>query len=43
MLLRHAVVLRPGFGLIAALLLLLFQAAAWVHDVSPKMYVQFGK
>jgi hypothetical protein len=43
MLLKHATVLRPGFGLIAALLLVSLQAAAWVHDVSPKLYIQFGK
>jgi hypothetical protein len=43
MLLEDAAVLRPGFGLIAALLLVVLQTAAWVHDVSPKMYVQFGK
>ncbi|XP_021930956.1 semaphorin-1A isoform X3 [Zootermopsis nevadensis] len=43
MLLKHAAVLRPGFGQIAALLLVVLQTAAWVHDVSPKMYVQFGE
>lgn len=43
MLLKHATVLRPGFGLIAALLLIVLHAAAWVHDVSPKLYVQFGE
>ncbi|XP_069678506.1 semaphorin-1A isoform X5 [Periplaneta americana] len=43
MLLKHAAVLRPGIGLIAALLLVALQAAAWVQDVGPKMYVQFGE
>jgi hypothetical protein len=43
MLLKHATVFRPGFGLIAALLLVVLRAAAWVQDVSPKLYVQFGK
>jgi hypothetical protein len=43
MLLKHAAVLRPGIGLIAALLLIVLQTSAWVQDVSPKMYVQFGK
>jgi hypothetical protein len=43
MLLKHAVVLRPGFGPIVALCLVALQAAAWVHDVSPKLYIQFGK
>jgi hypothetical protein len=25
------------------LLLVALQAAAWVHDVSPKLYIQYGK
>jgi semaphorin 6 len=43
MLLKHAVVLRPGFGPIAALCLVALQAAAWVHDVSPKLDIQLGE
>jgi semaphorin 6 len=41
MLLKHAVV----FGPIVALLLVAFplQAAAWLHDVSPKLKIQFGE
>jgi semaphorin 6 len=43
MLLKQAVVLRPGFGPIAALCLVALQAAAWVHDVSPKLDIQLGE
>lgn len=44
MLPREAAVLRPGLLILTAVVLLLtLQAAAWVHDVNPKMYVQFGK
>jgi semaphorin 6 len=42
MLLKHAVVLRPGFGPIAALYLVALQAAAWVHD-RPKLDIQLGE